>query len=294
MKTILLDYKNVSANVENLSICLGFFDGVHLGHQKLIKEARKHTKGTLGLLTFDNAVSTFLDNDKSRRVLTSLDDRFKIISKLGVDFYYVLHIDKDFLSLSAIDFVELLKKLNVKEVYVGSDYVFGRNRSGNIELLKKHFKTNVIDLVNEDNKKISTQEIVTLLENGEVERANKLLGHNYVMSGSVAKGKGIGRIIGFPTMNINLAANYVYPKYGVYKTIAYVSNVPHVGITNVGINPTIGGSNITVETHLPHFEKEVYGETIYLEFLDFIRPEIRFKSLAELKAQIEEDVKKVI
>ena len=114
------------------------------------------------------------------------------------------------------------------------------------------------------------------------------------MSGSVSRGRGIGTKIGFPTMNIALAADYVYPRYGVYKTIAYISNVPHTAITNVGINPTVNADRVTVETHLPGYEKSVYGETIYLEFLDFIRPEIKFNSLDELKAQIEKDIKEVI
>ena len=293
MKTVLLDYRNLKANTSELAICLGFFDGVHLGHKKLIEEARKATKGTLGVLTFDNSVSSFIKNNKSERVLTSLDDRFKIISKLGVDFYYVMHIDKDFLSLSAEDFIDLLKKMNVKEVFVGSDYCFGKNRSGDYRLLEKHFKTTVVELLNDNNEKISTQEIVSLIESGEIKEANRLLGHNYMVSGSVMQGKGIGRKIGFPTMNIKLATNYVYPRFGVYKTIAYLSNVPHIGICNVGVNPTVNGKEVTIEVHLPHYEKSTYNESISLEFLDFIRPEKKFDSLDELKAQITKDIKEV-
>lgn len=293
MKTVLLDYKNLKANTNELAICLGFFDGVHLGHKKLIEEARKSYKGILGVLTFDKSVSSFIKNNKSERVLTSLDDRFKIISKLGVDFYYVLHIDKDFLSLSAEDFIDLLKKMNVKEVFVGSDYSFGKNRSGNHSLLAKHFKTTVVELLNDKNEKISTQEIIGLIESGEIKEANRLLGHNYMVCGSVAKGKGIGHKIGFPTMNIKLATNYVYPRFGVYKTIAYISNVPHVGIANVGVNPTVNGKDVSIEVHLPKYDKSVYNESISLEFLEFVRPEMKFDSLDELKAQITKDVKEV-
>ena len=293
MKTVLLDYRNLKANVNELAICLGFFDGVHLGHQKLIKEARKSCKGILGVLTFDNSVSSFISNNKSEKVLTSLDDRFKIISKLGVDFYYVMHIDKDFLSLSAEEFIDLLKKMNVKEVFVGSDYSFGKNRSGDYHLLEKHFRTTVVELLSDKNEKISTQEIISLIENGDMKEANRLLGHNYMISGSVSKGRGIGHTIGFPTMNIKLTTNYVYPRFGVYKTIAYISNIPHAGIANVGVNPTVNGKKVSIEVHLPQFEKSVYNESISLEFLDFVRPEKKFDSLDELKAQIDKDIKEV-
>lgn len=291
MKTILLDYKNLPDIDKELSLCLGYFDGVHLGHQKLIKEAREATKGRLGVLTFDNSVSFFLDNNKSKRVLTSLDDRFKIIDRLGVDCYFVMHIDKDFLSLSAEDFIDILKKMNVKNVYVGSDYKFGQNRSGDHYLLKKHFNTTVVELLSENNEKVSTQEIINLIESGDIKEANRLLGHNYVISGSVSHGKGIGQQIGFPTMNVSMTTSYVYPRFGVYKTIAYISNVPHSAIANVGVNPTVNGKEVSVEVHLPGYTKSVYGESVSIEFLDFIRPEIKFNTIDELKAQIENDVK---
>ena len=294
MKTILLDYRSFKPNENELSICLGYFDGVHLGHQKLIKEARKIAKYPLGLLTFDNSVSFFLDNEKSKRVLTSLDDRFRIISKFGVDYYYVLHIDKEFLALSSLDFITFLEEMNVKEVFVGSDYLFGKNRSGNIDLLKEHFLTHVVDLAVDNDKKISTQQIVSYLENGDIKNANRLMGHSYLMSGSIEKGKGIGRTIGFPTMNLKPITNYVFPRFGVYKTIAYINHLPYLSITNVGINPTVGGKDVTIEIHIPNFSKNVYNETIELEFLDFIRPEIKFSSLEELKTQIESDVKKIL
>lgn len=293
MKTILIDYKSIKANTNNLTLCLGYFDGVHLGHQKLIKEARKNTKGNLGLLTFDEPISSFIDNGKSKEVITSLDDRFKIISKLGVDFYYVMHIDKDFLNLSKDDFIDLLKKLNVTSIYVGEDYLFGKNKEGKIENLKEQFDTHVVTLLNEKGEKISTQKILSLLKDGNIKSANELLGHNYLISGYVSKGKGIGKTIGYPTMNLSAKTNYVLPKFGVYKTIAYINNIPHSSITNVGIRPTFAGENPTIEVYLPNFDRNIYGESLSIEFIDFIREEKKFSSPLELQKQIELDVEKI-
>ena len=291
MKTILMDYKKPCQRFDSLSLCLGYFDGVHLGHQKLIKYARKHAKNTLGLLTFNKPISTLVDNGKKKEILTSLDDRFKIISKLGVDYYFVVNIDKEFIELNDIEFIEILKKMNVKEIFVGKDFRYGKNASGTISTLKDYFDVNVIDIENFDNEKISTQKIAEYIQNGEICKANDLLGHNYNIVGSIIHGNHIGTTIGFPTLNLKLSDNYVLPKFGVYKTICYVDNVPHVSITNVGVKPTVGSKEITVEVHLLNFKDEIYGDVINLEFIKFIREEKKFSSLEELKAQISVDIK---
>jgi len=293
MKVVHIYYQNISAKVDDLSIILGYFDGVHLGHQYLIKEARKYAKYPLAILTFDKSVSSLIKTGKTPENLTSLDDRFKIISKLGVDYYYLFHIDKDFLSLSDLDFVELLKKLNVREVFIGEDFRFGKNRKGTPNLLKDFFDVRVVDLKKENGEKISSQEIKNLLEIGNLKEANKLLGQNYSMVGTPISGKGIGHTIGFPTLNVKLSTNYVLPRFGVYKTIAYLDGVPHLSITNVGVNPTVDAGNLpSIEVHLKDYdEKEI--SSICVEFLEFVRPEIKFSSLEELKEQISKDVKEV-
>lgn len=293
MKVVHIYYQNISAKVDDLSIILGYFDGVHLGHQHLIKEARKYAKHPLAILTFDKSVSSLIKTGKTVENLTSLDDRFKIISKLGVDYYYLFHIDRDFLNLSDLDFIELLKKLNVREVFVGEDFRFGKGRKGTPNTLKDYFDVKVVDLKKENGDKISSQEIKNLLEIGELKKANKLLGQNYSMVGTPIRGKGIGSKIGFPTINLKLSANYVLPRYGVYKTIAYLDGIPHLSITNVGVNPTVDMGNIpSIEVHIKDFkEKEI--STICVEFIEFVRPEIKFSSLEELKEQISKDVKEV-
>ena len=294
MKTILLDYKNPTERFDALSICLGYFDGVHLGHQSLIKYARKYAKHTLGLLTFSKPISTLVDNGKNTCVLTSLDDRFKIISKLGVDYYFVTQIDKEFTELSDMDFIEMLRKMNVKEIFVGKDFRYGAKAKGTISTLKDYFEVYDIDIKEVDGQKISTQEIESLIAQGDIKKANDLLGHNYCVTGTLVSGKHIGTTIGFPTLNLKLSDNYILPKFGVYKTICYVDNVPHIAITNVGVKPTIGeGFEPGIEVHLKDFKGEVKGDVISVEFLKFVRPEMKFSSKEELKAQITKDIKEV-
>ena len=294
MKTILLDYKKPTERFDALSICLGYFDGVHLGHQALIKYARKNAKYTLGLLTFSKPISTLVDNGKIQQVLTSLDDRFKIISKLGVDFYFVTQVDKEFTKLTDLEFIEMLRKMNVKEIFVGRDFRYGAKASGTISTLKDYFDVSVIDIENVDGEKVSTQTIANLILNGGIGDANDLLGHNYCVTGTIVSGKHIGTKIGFPTLNLKLTDNYVLPKYGVYKTICYIDNIPHVSITNVGVKPTIGDNfEPGIEVHLRDFKGEIKGDVVNLEFLRFIRSEMKFSSLEELKAQIAKDIKEV-
>lgn len=293
MKTVIIDYKNVSPKVDKLSIILGYFDGVHLGHKHLIEEARKYAKYPLAILTFNKPVASFIKNGKNPCVLTSLDDRFKIISKLGVDYYYLFKIDKDFLNLSDIDFIDILKKLNIKEVFVGEDFSFGKDRCGNASTLSDFFNVHKVVLVNEDGKKISSQDIKNYIELGKMNEAKKILGRNYQITGSIITGKGVGRKIGFPTLNVKMNDNYLLPRYGVYKTIAYLDGAPHLAITNVGVNPTIDVGNIPIiEVHLKDYEERKYS-TIAVEFVEFVRDEKKFSNLDELKNQIELDVKKV-
>lgn len=294
MKTVLVDYKDVKARFDELSICLGYFDAVHLGHQDLINYARKNAKYTLGLLTFDKPISSLIENGKSKEVITSLDDRFKVISKLGVDYYFVFQIDKKFLDLSDVEFIELLKRMNVKEVFVGKDFRYGKNHEGTIYTLQDYFDVKVVDLKDIDNKKISTQDIKSMISNGKVKEVSHYLGRNYCVTGSIESGNQIGRTIGYPTINLKLQDNYVLPKFGVYKIICYLDNVPHIAIANVGVKPTIANNNKpNIEIHLKDFKDDIKADVVSCEFIDFIREERKFSSLEELKSQIAKDIKEV-
>lgn len=294
MKTILLDYKNIDEPFGNLSICLGYFDGIHLGHQSLIENATKSAKYPLGLLTFDKPISTLVETGKSKQILTSLFDRSKIISRFGLDYFFILSIDKDFVSLSSDEFINILRKMGVREVFVGEDFRFGKNASGTIQTLKENFDVKVVDIKNVNDEKVSTQRIINLLKEGDIEKANQLLGHNYMISGSIEEGKHLGRTIGFPTLNLKLSADYVLPKFGVYKTIAYLDGIPHLSITNVGVRPTVNNdSKPSVETHIVSFNVDKNPTQLSVEFLSFVRSEKEFSSLEELKEQIKADIEKV-
>ena len=292
MKLKRFDQNNLPKNEKPISIVLGYFDGIHLGHQFLIENACKTAKFETVLMTFSKPVASFLNKEKSPAILTSLDDRFRIVSKKGIGNFYVFEIDEKFVNLSPVEFVEILQKMNVKEVYCGTDFRFGKNREGTPELLGKYFNTKVVDLLLENGQKVSARDIKYLLTQGNVKEANRLLGHNFMMSGAVVHGLGLGRKIGFRTMNMKLAESYVIPKYGVYKTIAYIDGIPHRSVTNVGVKPTVDSSDVvSIEIHVENYAEENYSETIQLEFLDFVRPEMKFSSLEELKKQIESDIK---
>lgn len=287
------DQNNLPQNEKPISIILGYFDGIHLGHQFLIENACKTAKFETVLMTFSKPVSFFLKKEKSPAILTSLDDRFRIVSKMGIDDFYVFEIDEKFLGLSPLEFVELLQKMNVQEVFCGTDFRFGKNREGTPEFLSRFFKTKSVDLLLQNGGKISARDIKYLIEQGNVKEANRLLGHNFMMSGAVVHGLGLGRKIGFRTMNMKLSDSYVIPKYGVYKTIAYIDGIPHRSVTNVGVKPTVDSSDVvSIEIHVENYTKENYSETIQLEFLDFVRPEMKFSSIEELKKQIASDIKR--
>lgn len=295
MKTILIDNKSIVAPTQSLSICLGYFDGVHQGHKQIIRKAVKECDYDLGVLTFDTPISNYLDNSKSKEVLTSLTDRFRIIDRLGVDYYFIAHIDDEFLSMSALEFIEFLKKLNVKEVYVGEDYHFGKDKKGDVTLLKKYFYVEPIKLLKNDGKKISTQEIINLIKNGRISQANVLLGQNYSISGTIVEGRHNGEKLGIRTANVKMSDNYVIPRFGVYKVIAYIEGVPYRAIANVGVHPTIVKEEAPIiEVHIPNYNKLDYGKSIMVEFLEFIRPEKWFSSKEELVKQVREDISKII
>ena len=295
MIKIDLDYKSIKSSETPISICLGYFDGLHLGHISIINEAKKRSEYPLSVLSFDKPISKLIDNHKSKEVLTSIKDREIYLNRLGMDYLYIINIDKDFINLSPESFIEILKKINVKHVFVGKDFTFGKDAKGDVKLLKKFFKVDVVDILTKEGEKVSTQNIISLIKDGNISKANTLLGRAYQISGTIIKGHGLGKSIGFPTANIKLSDEYVLPKFGVYKTLAYISGIPHISITNVGIHPTVNKENKPlIEVHIPNYIGEDYDKTIYLEFIDFIREERKFDSLEELKIQISNDIKTIL
>lgn len=291
MKKVSLTLDNPNPYEEGLALCLGYFDGVHLGHKQIIKNAVNISDYPIGLLTFDKSVSQFLDNTKAKEVLTSLDDKYDIIDRFGVDYLFVLEIDKNFLEKTAEEFIEFLQKMNVKEIFVGEDYCFGKNRKGNVDLLKKHFKVYVSKTIKNDGKKIGTQTIVQYIKDGKIDKANSLLCSNYKVSGVVVEGLHNGESIGFRTANLKLNANYVIPKFGVYKVVVTIDREQYIALANVGIHPTIDKlDQPLIEVHIPDYDSIDYGKDIQVEFISFIRPEIKFTNTKDLINQIQHDL----
>ncbi len=295
VKTIKINLQSIPNLNEPISICLGYFDGVHKGHQKLIADARAKSSYPVAVLLYDFSDTTSIFPHKNPYILTSLEDKEILFRQLGIDYLFILNNLNGFFDYSSEDFMsKVLDKLNVKEVFVGEDYRFGKNALGNPAILKTRYKVEVIPLLIKNNLKISTQEIINLIKEGNISQANDLLGHDYQISGIVSNGKKLGSTIGFPTANLQINHPYVIPKFGVYKTISFISGIPHISITNVGVNPTINANNqVTIESHLLNYSGDFYGKRSDLAFISYIRDEKKFNSIDELKAQIAKDIEAI-
>ncbi|OPZ35340.1 MAG: Riboflavin biosynthesis protein RibF [Tenericutes bacterium ADurb.BinA155] len=276
---------------EDLVLCLGTFDGFHKGHQRLVIEASLSGEGKVGVLLFDQNPANFLSNGKEKAILTSEQDQIEILKKLRVDVALIAHVDAAFFGLSPEDFMtKYLKPLHPSLLVVGEDFRFGKGALGTPKTLAKSFPVLTVPLLEENGVKISTSAIKQSLKEGKVEEASALLGRPYEIHGKVVHGYEYGRKIGFPTANVSLKDPYLLPKGGVYEVMAYVLGIPRHGLANVGTNPTIGLlQEPIVEVYLEDFNQDIYDKTIYVDFLTYERPEIKFDSLEELQTQLQKD-----
>lgn len=288
MEVIYLKNFDEVKEVPKLSLVLGNFDGVHIGHAQLINYARNNSNGNLGVFTFDKPLKTI------EGCLTSLDDRIEIFKELGVDYVFIILTDDNFKKMSYIKFVDLiLKKLNPVKIFCGPDFKYGFNAQGDVYYLKERFsKVYILNYVNDHNgHKISSSSIRELIKEGNIYEANRRLGRIYTIKGVVSKGKGKGLSFGFPTANLTLSDNYVVPKEGVYVTKTNVNGHILRSLTNIGKNPTIANNNkLTIETYIFDFQDELYGKEISVAFYSRLRDEIKFDSTKELIEQLEKDM----
>ena len=283
------------------AIALGFFDGVHIAHQKIIKSvvdyAEKNNLRPI-VLSFDRSPSEILSPDKVSYI-TTIREKERLINALGAKAEFI-PVSKEFLDMSAEDFITeiLVKKYNVKYAVCGYNYRFGKGGKGNTRLLTDYgkrmgFFTHVHECEFYDVESVSSSRIRELIRKGEILLANKLLGKSFAVEGTICEGKHLGRTIGFPTANMFFEEAVVIPKKGVYKTLVTVNNQAYKAITNTGVNPTVGGEKLRTETYIPRFEGDIYNQKMKIEFLGFIREERKFESIAKLKKQIAEDIKKL-
>lgn len=272
-------------------VMLGKFDGVHLGHQQLIKTGVEFSaKENLSpvVYTFEGF------NDEC---LTTDNEKADIFENLGVEYTVFEKFTEEFKSITPEDFVKdiLVGKLNAKHIVVGFNYRFGKGASGDIELLEELCDANGIALTvippfEVEGKLVSSTHIRKLISDGDVKDVKKFLGRFYTISGVTSKGKGLGHKIGFATANISSEFNKLLSKRGVYASNTIIDGIAHMSMTNVGVNPTV--ENITapkIETHLIDYEDELYGESIQIEFIHFIRDEKKFDSVENLKTQLRTD-----
>lgn len=290
MKTIKLDIKNIVPFSEKTILCLGYFDGLHIAHQDLIKSAIEEGY-EVAILTFDISPKLILNETNKKVELSSLEDKSSFLSKLGVDHLLLLDFDLTFAALDKGDFIRLvLNKLNPYKIYCGEDYRFGYKGKGDASYLSSFFNTRIIEIEKFDGMKISSSSICQFLLDGDIESSNRFLGRNYQIKGKVVEGNKIGRTINFPTANLDLVFNYVVPKIGVYIGYALINEVYYKCLIQIGTHPTIKElTSPLVEIHVLNFDQNIYGNVISVEFVSRLRDEIKFSNLDSLRKQLDED-----
>lgn len=284
-----------------LSMALGYFDGVHLGHRQVILEAKKKA-AELGLksavMTFDPHPKVVLrKSDSHVHYITPLNEKMKLIEDLGVDYLFVVNFTEDFANLLPQEFVDqYIIGLNVKHVVAGFDYTYGRLGKGTMETLPFHsrgkFTSSTVPKYTNGNEKVSSTWIRKLLKEGEMEQLHTLLGRYYTTAGVVVHGDRRGRTIGFPTANVDVNDDYVVPPVGVYAVKMKVDGKWLEGVCNIGFKPTFkkeAALKPAIEVHLFDFNSDIYGKEVVVQWHRYLRKEQKFSGIDELVSQIEKD-----
>ena len=282
---------------------IGSFDGIHLGHKKILQTITKTEKKNNGksiLITFWPHPRYVLKKNNDFKLLTSLDEKIKIFEENKIDILYVIDFSLKFSKVSAYNFVKniLLDKLKTNCILIGYNNNFGKNREGNIKYLEQNkniFNIDIISIPKQsvDKISISSTKIRKNLINGKIQSANQLLGRKYSINGKVVRGNGIGRKINFPTANIEInEPKKLLPKNGVYAVKVILNKKTYLGMLNIGYKPTIENKKKTIEVNIFKFSKDIYNNKISIDFIKRIRNEKKFKNLNELKKQLIIDKKK--
>ena len=294
---------NIGKKFKNSAIAIGNFDGFHLGHQRVIKKGKQIAKRNnlkLGLMVFQPLPVMFFNKKLKNYRIDSLSQKINSSKKHGIDFLIVKKFDKKFSNIRSEDFIEkiIYKKLKTKLIFISKNFRFGKNRTGDIRLLKNkekffQYKTSTITPLNKKGYTISSTLIRKNIAKGKIDYANKLLGRFWTIEGIVKRGEKRGRKIGFPTCNLDLT-NYIVPKLGVYSAKVIVGKkIKKKGIVNIGYRPTFGKKKLVLEAHIFGLKKKLYDKRIKVMLIKFIRKEKRFKSIIQLKKQIKKDIRKV-
>ena len=291
----------ISKKYKGSAIAIGNFDGVHRGHQKVFKQAKKFAKKNkirFGILTFTPLPVMFFNKKDSNYRLTSEDQKFNILKKYEVDFLVNIKFNKSFSKISAKKFIKniLYKKINPKLIFVSNNFKFGNKRKGNVNLLKKFskkydYKLLKINPFRDQGKIISSTGIRKCLQTGNLDLANQLLSRTWFIDGRVKKGKKLGRKLGYRTCNIHIR-NYVLPKTGTYAVKVLIENKKKIynGVAYLGSRPTFGGKKIFLEINIFDMKKNLYKKKLRIFFLKFIRRDQKFNNSRKLVRQMNKDV----
>ena len=289
MKRIKDYYKNITNDVP-LTLTFGNFDGIHLGHQTLIKATTTYQDTTSAVMTFDPHPFEFLRNRPHTHLMNSLD-KMDHIEALGVELLFCVMFEQDFAELSSDAFIDYLKQLNVKRIVLGQDARFGKNGQGRISDLKPHFEIVVIPDTLFDHTRVSSSFIKQIISEGDMTFAKKLLSKPYRVYGQVCHGNHLGRTLGFPTTNIDYDHFHI-PKIGVYAVTIKALGKWFNGMANIGHNPTINYQmNARLEVYIFDFDADIYGKHVILDFHEYIREEKKFDSKDHLIQQLQTDEK---
>ena len=282
-------------------LAIGNFDGIHLGHQKVIKEAKSKAlkkKIPFGIMTFEPVPVMFFNKNIQQHRINSEQQKINQLKKFKLDFLIIIKFNKKFSSYTAEEFIRkiIFKKIKSRYLYVSKNFKFGFKRHGNIYTLKKYqtscgYKIIITKPYKKDKKFISSTLIRKKIQQGKITEVNRLLKRDWSIEGNVIKGQKRGRKIGFPTCNIKLK-NYVIPRLGVYAVKVKINDLIKKGIANVGYRPTFKGKSLLLETNIFGINKNLYNKVLTISFKKFIRAEKKFKNLENLKKQIKIDIKK--
>lgn len=294
-------YKNFSDYTSHrpLALSLGMFDGVHIGHKSIIDELKKTGQEKdleTAILTFWPHPRFVFNPDEDLKLLNTLDEKTVLMEKYGIQNLFLKEFDAGFRNLTGEEFVRqiLVDALHVKYLIIGYDHSFGKNKSGNFELLQKlsgelGFEVEQMEAINIHENNISSTKIRKALLTGNIREANEMLGYSYSVSGTVVHGKKIGRTIGYPTANIETDSIKLLPKKGAYIVEVFVQGKHYKGMLSVGTNPTVNGEKLTVEVYILDFAGDIYGKDITVRFRDFLHDEIKFEGMDKLIERLDED-----
>lgn len=286
--------------IKRTILTLGTFDGVHFGHKKILEKVTQSTENG----TYESLVLTFfphprmvLQEGSDIKMLNTIDEKIALLDRIGIENLVIHPFDADFSRLTADEFVKniLVEQFHIHKIIIGHDHRFGRNRTANIDDLKNFgleygFEVEEISAQEIKEVSVSSTKIRHALDDGNVALANEYLGYNYTLTGIIAKGKQLGRTIGFPTANLKIAEDFkLIPKNGVYIVKSIIESKTVFGMMNIGFNPTVGGTFQTIEINYFDFDGDLYDQKITVFVLERIREEEKFESIDHLKAQLLRD-----